>query len=414
MLVLVREQIAAVDERLQDSEIDLPSGPLALGEDGGILVLLAHDVDLGLAPSGGIVAPPAAKGGELHRGLAAEQQLPEVLLADLLKHLAHILGQMRLDALVDEVRRAARDHGGVLRHEAIPEAEHIVVNGIDRLLRRLLAVGRLFLHDAQRDEVLEIGGTDVGVLAHFAGDLRHAGSAGGDGGDDRRVDRRLPDLLFQKVRRLLVEGGGGVQIGVLDVLLDAKAVVHLQKVLRRPAHDPVGKDLLLGGEVAEIAAGLLKVEGLQLDLRRAPAVERRLVGQHMVLHVGHGRAAEDQHQLGAVLVLVDQQLQRGGQALGCPCHVRILVDGQDDPLVLGEAENGLQRGLEGGKGGLGLDAAGILDDALAEVLQILLRIALDAHEIDGAFALNETVDQRSLADAAASVQNDKLELTGII
>ena len=168
MLVFILKQLAARDKRLQNGEIDLLGGPLALGEEGGILVVLAHDVDLGLALVGGIVAPPAAQGGELHWGFAAEQQLPEVLLADLLKYLAHILGQMRLDALVDEIRCAARDHGGVFRHEAIPEAEHIVVDGIDRLLGRLLAVGRLFLHDAQRDEVLEIGGADVGVLTDLA------------------------------------------------------------------------------------------------------------------------------------------------------------------------------------------------------------------------------------------------------
>ena len=134
---------------------------------------------------------------------------------------------MRLDALVDKIRRTARDHGGVLRHEAIPEAEHIVVDGIDRLLGRLLAVGRLFLHEAQCDEVLEIGGADVGVLADLTRDFRHTGGAGGDGGDDGRVDCRLSDLLLQKVCRLLVEGGSGIQIGVFDVLLDAEAVVHL-------------------------------------------------------------------------------------------------------------------------------------------------------------------------------------------
>ena len=414
MLVLVGEQLTAGKKRLQDGEIDLLRCPLALGKKCSVFVLLAHDVDLGLALVDGIVAPPTAQGGELHRGLAVEQQLPKVLLADLLEHLAHILAQMRLDALVDKIRRTARDHGGVLRHEAIPEAEHIVVDGIDRPLGRLLAVGRLFLHDAQRDEVFEIGGADVRILAHLAGDLRHARGAGGDGGDDSCVDRRLPDLLLQKVRRLLAEGGGGVQIGVLDVLLDADAVVHLQKVLWRPTHDSVGKGFLLGGEAAEIAAGLLKVEGLQLDLRRAPAVERRLIGQHMVLHVGHGRAAEDQHQLGAVLVLVDQQLQRGGQALGCPCHVRILVDGQDDPLVLREPENGLQCCLEGGKGGLGLDAAGILDDALAEVLQVLLRVALNAHEIDGFFAVDKMVDERSFPHAPAAVEDHELEFVGTI
>lgn len=414
MLVLIREQLAAGDERLQDSEIDLLRCPFALGEKCGALVLFAHDVDLGLALMDGIVAPPAAQRGELYRGFVAEQQLPEVLLADLLEYLAHIRGQMRLNALVNEICRSTRNHRGVLRHEAIPEAEHIVVDGIDRLLGRPLAIGRLFLYDAQRNEVLEIGGADVGVLSDLTRNFRHTGGAGGDGGDDSRVDRRLPDFLLQKVRRLLVEGGGGVQIGVLDVLLDADAVVHLQKVLRRPAHDPVGKGLLLGGEVAEIAACLLKVEGLQLDLCRASAVERRLIGQHMILHVGHGRAAEDQHQLGTVLVLVDQQLQRGGQTLGSSRHVGVLIDGQDDPLVLGEPENRLQRGLEGGERGLGLNAAGILNDAFAEVLQILLRVALDAHEIDGFFAVDKMVDERSFPHAPTAVEDHELEFVGII
>lgn len=123
------------------------------------------------------------------------------MLADLLEDLSHILAQVRLDALVDEIRRAARDHGGVLRHEAIPEAEHIVVDGIDRPLGRILAVGRLFLHDAQRDEVLEICGADVRVLAHFGGDFRHTGGAGGDGGDNRRITawfQKRTDTYWQR------------------------------------------------------------------------------------------------------------------------------------------------------------------------------------------------------------------------
>ena len=134
----------------------------------------------------------------------------------------------------------------------------------------------------------------------------------------------------------------------------------------------------------------------------------------MILHVGHGRAAEDQHQPGAVLVLVDQQLQRGGKALGGPGQIRVFIDGQDNPLVLGEVENRLQRGLEGGKGGLGLDAAGVLDDAFAEVLQVLLRIALDAHEIDGFLAVDKMVDERSFPHAPTAVEDYELEFVGII
>lgn len=61
VLVLIREQLAALDKRLQDGKIDLLCRPLALGEESGVLVLLAHDVDLGLALMDGIVAPPAAE-----------------------------------------------------------------------------------------------------------------------------------------------------------------------------------------------------------------------------------------------------------------------------------------------------------------------------------------------------------------
>ena len=68
--------------------------------------------------------------------------------------------------------------------------------------------------------------------------------------------------------------------------------------------------------MTEIAAGLLEVEGQQFHLCRAPAVERGFVRQHLVLHVGHGRAAEDEHQLGGILIFVNQELQGGGKALG--------------------------------------------------------------------------------------------------
>ena len=82
VLVLIREQIAAGEERLQDGEIDLLRCPLALGKKCSVLVLLTHDVDFCLTFANGIIAPPAAERGELDRRLAAEQQLPEVLPAD--------------------------------------------------------------------------------------------------------------------------------------------------------------------------------------------------------------------------------------------------------------------------------------------------------------------------------------------
>ena len=95
-------------------------------------------------------------------------------------------------------------------------------------------------------------------------------------------------------------------------------------------------------------------------------------------------------------------------------HVGILVDGQDDALLLRQLKNRLKRALEGCKGRLRADPAGVLEDILAQVLQILLCVTLDAHIIDGLLAVNEAVDERRLAYAAAPVKDDKLELAGAV
>lgn len=116
-----------------------------------------------------IVAPPAAQGSEFHRGLSAQQQLPKVLLADFLKHLAHVVGKVRFDALIYQIRRAAGDQRSVLRHKPIPKAEHVVVNEVDRLFRRFLPVRQFLLHDTQRNQIFQISGADVGIFANFAG-----------------------------------------------------------------------------------------------------------------------------------------------------------------------------------------------------------------------------------------------------
>lgn len=133
MLFLISEKVAALYQRFQHAEINFFVGPFAFGKEGGIFVLLAHNVNFCLSFMDRIVAPPAAQGSEFHRGLSAQQQLPKVLLADFLKHLAHVVGKVRFDALIYQVCCAAGDQGSILRHKPVPEAEHVVVDEIDRL-----------------------------------------------------------------------------------------------------------------------------------------------------------------------------------------------------------------------------------------------------------------------------------------
>ena len=128
MDIFIWEEFAALYEGFQNAEIDFLIRPFALPEKGGVFILLGEDIDFSLTLFLGIVAPPAAEGGKFHRAFAVQQLLPEILLADFLKHLAHIVGQMRLDALVGQVGSATGDDRIVFRHKTIPEAEHIVRN----------------------------------------------------------------------------------------------------------------------------------------------------------------------------------------------------------------------------------------------------------------------------------------------
>ena len=184
----------------------------------------------------------------------------------------------------------------------------------------------------------------------------------------------------------------------------------MQQVLWCPSDDPVGQRLVLAFEVVEIAAGFLEVEGQQLHLCRAPAVERGLVCQHLILHIGHRRAAENQHQLGGILIFVDQELQGGGKAFGRASHIGVLIQHKDDPIFLCQLKHIFQRRLEGHERRLCRNTAGVLQDALAEVLQVLLGIALHAHEVDGFLTLDKLGQKGRLSHAAAAIHNGKLKL----
>jgi hypothetical protein len=66
--------------------------------------------------------------------------------------------------------------------------------------------------------------------------------------------------------------------------------------------------------------------------------------------------------------------------------------------------------LEGHEGGLRRNAAGVLQDALAEIFQVLLGVALHAHEVDSFLTLDKLGQKGRLSHAAAAIHNGKLEL----
>ena len=86
--ILVGEQFATLYKGFQNAEIDFLIRPFALAEKGSVFILFGEDVDFRLTFFLWVVAPPASERGKLHRTFAGEQQLPEILLADFLKHLA--------------------------------------------------------------------------------------------------------------------------------------------------------------------------------------------------------------------------------------------------------------------------------------------------------------------------------------
>ena len=157
-------------------------------------------------------------------------------------------------------------------------------------------------------------------------------------------------------------------------------------------------------------ASLLKVKGKNFHLCRPPAVKRCFVGEDMVFHIGHGRAAEDQHQLGSILVLVNQKLDGGSEAFRRTGDIGVFVDGKNNPFFFGQLEHILQSRLKGQERGFGIHAGMIAQNTPAEIFEILLGVALDAHKIDGVFISYKATDQRRFTDTAAAVDYNKFKL----
>ena len=246
---------------------------------------------------------------------------------------------MRLDTPVCQICSATGDDRVVFRHKTIPESEHIVRNRVNWFSGRLFPIRRLFFDNAERDQVFHIGGANVGAFPDLSGNLRHTGSAGGNRRDNRIVERRFPHSLFEQIFRLFKQGGIGIQECVFDIVLNTQLVVHLKQILRRTADDTVHIGFFFRRKVPEIAAGLRKVKRQDLHLSRPSAVRRRFVGENLVFHIGHGRAAEDQHQSGGVFMLIDQKLDSGSEAFRWAGDIRVFIDGKDDTFLFRQSEH---------------------------------------------------------------------------
>lgn len=81
MDIFIGEQFTALYEGFQNAEIYFLIRPFALPEKGGAFILFGENINFSLTFFFGIVAPPAAERGKLHRAFAGKQQLPEILLA---------------------------------------------------------------------------------------------------------------------------------------------------------------------------------------------------------------------------------------------------------------------------------------------------------------------------------------------
>ena len=198
---MIGEHPAAFYQSVQNARIHIFVYPLTLAEYCGILILLSHNINFRLASCGWIRTPPPSEIPKKNGRFSIKQKPPQVLCADIFKYLSHIVGQVWLDSPVSKVRGTEGNDGVIFRYKPIPETEEVVCNGINGFSGGFFSIGRFFSDQAERRQVLQITGTDAGILSGLCGDFRHAGGTGGDGGYDRIVKCRFPYLLFEQVFR---------------------------------------------------------------------------------------------------------------------------------------------------------------------------------------------------------------------
>ena len=135
----------------------------ALSKQCRILILLSHNVNFRLLPLCRIRSPPAAQTAESYRTVSWHHVVPKILHTDIFKNTSHIIRQIRGYPSVSNVGDSSRDHGAVYRYKPVPEAEHIVLNGIYRLFGRLFPIRSFFPEYAEFYQTLDIIGADISI-----------------------------------------------------------------------------------------------------------------------------------------------------------------------------------------------------------------------------------------------------------
>ena len=66
--------------------------------------------------------------------------------------------------------------------------------------------------------------------------------------------------------------------------------------------------------------------------------------------------------------------------------------------------------MKGQERGFGIHSGVIAQNALAEIFEVLLGVAFNAHKIDGVFVINKLADQRRFADTATAIYYYKFKI----
>ena len=166
------------------------------------------------------------------------------------------------------------------------------------------------------------------------GNVREAPLAIGDGSDDGIIACRLAHFLLQEGIGLAKEEAVELQHVGRQVLSERQGCIELLEVQGDAARDAVPGDDIFRAAASQQQRCLHDIEGLHLDLGRAPSVEGAFVAQHLVFHEAHGRAAQDEEKTTILLVMIDEVLQNRADRAVALGEIGELVDDEDDALLL--------------------------------------------------------------------------------
>ena len=218
--------------------------------------------------------------------------------------------------------------------EAVPKTKQVVVQNVAGLLAVRVDDRLLQAHDAQLLEALQVAGRRRALDASCVGDVCEAPLAVGNGPDDGVVARRLAYFLLQEGIGLAKEEAVGLQHVGRQVLSERQGCVELLEIQGDAARDAVPGDDIFRAAAAQQQRRLHDIEGLHLDLGRAPSVEGAFVAQHLVFHEAHGRAAQDEEKTAVLLVTIDEVLQNRADRAVALGEIGELIDDEDDSLLL--------------------------------------------------------------------------------